>query len=208
MRKGHIDILVGTQMVAKGHDFPAITLVGVVAADAALNIPDFRSAERTFQLITQVAGRAGRADKPGRVIIQTRQPDHASLKAAAEHDPDLFASQELDHRRELFYPPFSRLANIRLSSNRLDLVEKAAKAAARAIEKARGKIPASCNIAVLGPAPAPMGRLRGRFRWQMLIKAQDAASLSRLLALARQGLNDALPPGVRLSIDVDPVNMM
>lgn len=208
MRSGKIDILVGTQMITKGHDFPSITLVGVISADSTLNIPDFRSAERTFQLLTQVAGRAGRGENPGRVIVQTRQPDHLSFRAAAAHDCAEFSNGELVHRRELSYPPFSRLANIRLSSGRAEQVAKAAAGVAKTIERIRAKFDDGARISILGPAPAPLAKLRGRYRWQLLIKAPTAGSLSKYLALIRPSLEDIVPSGVRLSIDVDPINLL
>ncbi|MFH0799155.1 MAG: primosomal protein N' [Pseudomonadota bacterium] len=207
MRRGAIDILVGTQMVTKGHDFPEVTLVGVVAADTSLNLPDFRSAERTFQLLTQVAGRAGRGTSPGRVIIQTRQPEHASLKAAETHDIDSFAEAELKHRKALSYPPFSRLANIRLSSLREGDAQKAAKAAASAVARFAGEA-AGQRIIILGPAPAPIFKLRNRYRWQILIKSPTPDLLARLIASTRPAIAKALPRSVRLSIDVDPINLL
>lgn len=207
MSKGRLDILIGTQMVAKGHDFPAITLVGVISADTTLSLPDFRSAERTFQLITQVAGRAGRGTKPGRVIIQTRQPDHYSLIAAGSHDCGAFASCEMRHRREMGYPPYSRLANVRISSVRRDVAEDAAKAAAGIFHRILTKSPTS-GITILGPAPAAIERLRGRWRWQILIKSSSSGVLSRLLQAAHPIILEKLPRSSRLTIDVDPVNMM
>ena len=204
MRSGRIDVLVGTQMVTKGHDFPNVTLVGVVSADQSLHLPDFRAAERTFQIITQVAGRAGRAEKAGRVIIQTYEPGHPSLEFSCRHDFDAFAAAELASRRALRYPPFSRLANVRLSSLDRSLVEGAAQRAAEIIRGSGG----AEGLAILGPAPAPLEKLRGRFRHQILIKAPDAQSLSRLLGTARAELGKILPRRVRLSIDVDPTNLL
>ena len=208
MRRGKIDILVGTQMVTKGHDFPGITLVGVVSADVSLHIPDFRAAERTFQLLTQVAGRAGRGAKAGRVIIQTRQPEHPSLVAAREHDPALFASGELEHRRELSYPPFSRVANLRFSSTREERAAAAAADAAKIATKLQRAIAQHGSVSILGPAPAPFAKLRGRHRWQILIKASSSALLGKFAATIRPVLEKAMPPAVRFSIDVDPTNML
>ena len=208
MQDGKIDILVGTQMVTKGHDFPSVTLVGVVNADTLLHLPDFRSAERTFQLITQVAGRAGRKSLPGQVLIQTYQPSHYSLLAARDHDTDSFARQEIEHRRQLSYPPFVRLANIRLSSNSEKGVADAARQAATILAKTREREGLAGQIAVLGPAPSPLHRLRGRYRWQLLIKAPTPRVLSKFLALIRLPLQETMPRRVRLSIDVDPINML
>ncbi len=203
MREKKIDILVGTQMVTKGHDFPDVTLVGVICADMSLHIPDFRAAERTFQLLTQVAGRAGRGDKPGRVIIQTWQPEHPSLVMASLYDFEGFASEELKYREKLSYPPFGRLAIIRISSNSNDAASKASLAVAGIIKNCT-----NAGIAVLGPAPAPIARIRNRYRWQILIKASTPGQLGQFLARARHGMERALPRNVRLAIDVDPLNLM
>jgi len=208
MRRGKTDILIGTQMITKGHDFPSITLVGVVSADLSLAIPDFRSAERTFQLITQVAGRAGRGAKPGRVIIQTRQPGHYSFIAAREHNCDMFASKELEHRREMEYPPFARIANIRLSSTKRETASRYASDVAKMLRQILDGAGDKNRIRILGPAPATIEKLRGRYRWQMLIKAPTSGHLTKFLTAARPGLTGKIPSGVRLSIDVDPVNML
>lgn len=208
MRRGKIDILVGTQMVTKGHDFPSITLVGVVGADMSLHMPDFRSAERTFQLLTQVAGRAGRGPNPGHVIIQTMEPKHVSFIAAQGHNCASFAAQEIEHRRRLSYPPFSRLANIRLSANKEDIVKKAAHSAAGVVAGLLSRIENGRGISVLGPAPAPFMKLRGRYRWQILIKSPNSAILARLLSTARPAIEKTLPSSVRFMIDVDPINLL
>jgi primosomal protein N' (replication factor Y) len=208
MRGGKIDILVGTQMVTKGHDFPSITLVGVVNADTLLHLPDFRSAERTFQLITQVAGRAGRRSLPGQVLIQTYQPQHYSLLAARDHDIDSFINQEIRHRRALCYPPFSRLANIRLSSNSDKMVADTARQAAAILTRTREHEGFAGQIAILGPAPSPLPKLRGRYRWQLLLKASTPGTLTKFLILSHPLLQEAKPHRVRLAIDVDPVNML
>lgn len=208
MRRGRIDILVGTQMVTKGHDFPAITLVGVVSADVSLALPDFRAAERAFQLLTQVAGRAGRGDRPGRVIIQTRQPEHASFRSAQQHDIAGFAAQELPHRLELAYPPYSRMANIRLSSTNEARAATAATKASRLATSAVAAVAGGEQCRILGPAPAPIRKIRGRYRWQLLIKSPTAAILGKVLCLFRQQQGTALPPGVRIAIDVDPIHLL
>lgn len=200
-----IDILVGTQMITKGHDFPHIALVGVICADTALNLPDYASAERTFQLLTQAAGRPGRADTPGRVIIQTFHPDHHALVHARAHDYDGFYREELAARQELGYPPFGRLINLHLSS--LRLAEGRAAVAAlgrRAVDLCR--TPAwRGRLEVLGPAEAPIARLRNRWRWHLLLKGRDSASLH---GFARQLLRVAADSPLRIGVDVDPVHFL
>ncbi len=204
MNSGAIDILVGTQMVTKGHDFPNVTLVGVISADQTLHLPDFRAAERTFQLMTQVAGRAGRATRPGHVIIQTFEPDHPSIEFSLSHDFESFASMELESRKALFYPPFSRLANLRFSSLEEGLARGAAERAAETI----GADPASEGIRILGPAPAPIAKLRGRFRWQLLLKTPGAGQMVRLMGSALPKMERNLPKKVRLGVDIDPTNLL
>jgi primosomal protein N' (replication factor Y) len=200
MRRRELDVLVGTQMVTKGHDLPTVTLVGVLNADAALSLPDFRAAERTFQLIVQVAGRAGRGDAPGRVLIQTRQPDHPAIRFAARHDVKAFLEHELVARHELHYPPYSRLALVRF-----DAVDEAVvQAEAERIAKVARRVEAE-GVEVLGPAPAPLARLRGRYRYRFMLRATDRTRLRLvLLGVARA----AVDRRVRLAIDVDPVSML
>ncbi len=207
MRRGLVDILVGTQMVTKGHDFPSVTLVGVVSADVSLHLPDFRAAERTFQLLTQVAGRAGRGDRAGRVIIQTRQPGHASFLAAARHDISAFAEAELKHRSELSYPPCTRIANVRLSSTSEKKVTEAASVSAGIAKELAGSFGLE-SIVILGPAPAPFSKLRGRHRWQMLIKSPASSTLSSFVSRLRPLLASGIPSGVRLSFDIDPASLL
>jgi len=200
MRRREIDILVGTQMVTKGHDLPNVTLVGVLNADAALSIPDFRAAERAFHLLVQVSGRAGRGDAPGSVLIQTWQPEHPAVQLAAKHDVDGFVDRELADRRELGYPPYSRIALVRV-----DAVDEAVarRTATRLAELARRS--ASPGAEVLGPAPAPLVRLRNRYRYRFMLRSKDRAALRRaLLTVARAGSERA----ARVAIDVDPVNML
>jgi primosomal protein N' (replication factor Y) len=200
MRRGEIDVLVGTQMVTKGHDLPNVTLVGVLNADAALSMPDFRAAERTFQLLVQVAGRAGRGTRPGRVLIQTHQPNHPAVHLAATHDTRAFAEAELATRRELRYPPFSRLALVRF-----DAVEEAqARIAAESLAKVARKW-AEDSVEILGPAPAPLARLRNRYRYRFLARSADRTRLRLvLLGVARSSVDRR----VRMAIDVDPVSML
>jgi primosomal protein N' (replication factor Y) len=198
-----IDILIGTQMITKGHDFPFITLVGVISADTSLNMPDFRAAERTFQLITQVAGRGGRGNTPGEVIIQTFNPDHYALKHAQNHDYKAFYEEEIDFRKALQYPPFGRIINLRLSSIKKDaLIEEA-----RLLGKSAKKLSAfKGNIAeIIGPAESPLAKIRGRYRFQMLIKGKDIDALHQI---ARELINKHKNSHVRVTADVDPENFM
>ncbi|MHB9057991.1 MAG: primosomal protein N' [Bacillota bacterium] len=202
-RDGEADILVGTQMVAKGLDFPRVTLVGVVAADTALNLPDFRAAERTFQLLTQVAGRAGRGE-PGEVIFQTYQPEHYSLTFARDQDFEAFFVAELEHRRALRYPPFSRVGVVMTSGTD----ERAVIALAEAVS-ARVRQDAAPGTEVLGPAPAPFARLRGRYRWQTLVKGGAGEDLAVLLRSAQEEARQRRGPGeLRVTVDIDPQNLL
>lgn len=200
MRNREIDVLVGTQMVTKGHDLPDVTLVGVLNADAALAMPDFRAAERAFHLLVQVAGRAGRGDVPGKVLIQTWQPDHPAVALAAKHDIAGFVERELADRRELGYPPYRRIALVRV-----DAVDeaRAREAAHRLAEVARRA--AGPKVEILGPATAPLPRLRNRYRFRFMARCEERALLRPvLLAVARAPSDRA----VRVVIDVDPVNML
>lgn len=186
-------------MVAKGHDFPRVTLV---LADASLAFPDFRAAERTFQLLTQVAGRAGRADRPGRVIVQTLQPDHYALTAALRHDVDGFWGLERGLRAELGYPPFARLGAARVES--LD-AERAEAAAARLAELAQAT--AEQGLRALGPAPAPIGKVRDRYRHLLLLFAPTPARLvSWMRKIKSRALHDLR--GVDLVFDVDAMDLL
>lgn len=200
MRTGEVDILIGTQMVTKGHDLPRVTLVGVLNADAALGMPDFRAAERTFQLLVQVAGRAGRGDRPGTVLIQTRNPEHPALQLARQHDVLGFLERELADRRELGYPPFARLALVRL-----DAVEESQARAEASRLAARARDAGGNSVRVLGPSPAPIARLRNRYRFQFVLRGTDRSAIRKsLLAVARSGSDRR----VRVAIDVDPVSML
>ena len=204
--KGEIDILVGTQMITKGHDVFGVTLVGALLADLSLNLPDFRAAERTFQLLSQVAGRSGRGAYPGRVLIQTYAPDHYAICHLARHDYKNFFAAESEFRRDLNYPPFSRLVNLRLDGPKLAEVEKhAQKLAAQLRELKNRKAEKFAAIEVLGPAAAPIEKLRNRYRWQLLLRGRQSGAL---LELARQA-REVLPArSVRLHIDVDPYSML
>jgi primosomal protein N' (replication factor Y) len=205
-RAGETDILVGTQMVSKGHDVPGVTLVAVLLADLSLNVPDFRAAERTLQLLLQVAGRAGRGDTPGRVVVQTLRPGHPSIAAVERHDYAGFMAGELERRRVLGYPPFCRLINLRVDGVDEAAVERATEGLARRLRRqaAAGGLP---EDAVLGPAPPAIARLRGRHRRQVLLRAADVPRL-RALARSAQTEHAALrAAGIRLAIDVDPYSM-
>ena len=205
VRSGEVDILVGTQMVTKGHDLPRVTLVGVINADAALSMPDFRASERAFQILVQVAGRAGRSDRPGTVLIQTRDPEHPAIAFASRHDVRAFIERELADRRELMYPPFARLALVRLDGTEEDRTRRLALELFRAASATSAA--QTGEVRVVGPAPAPLARLRGRYRFQVLLRARERRALrSSLLALVP--LRDRLGGQNRIVIDVDPVQMM
>ncbi|MXW39053.1 MAG: primosomal protein N' [Acidobacteria bacterium] len=197
-REGAIRVLVGTQMIAKGHDFPAVTLVGVVAADGGLGAPDFRAAERTFQLLTQVAGRAGRGEDPGRVVIQTMKPDHYAVSAAARQDYPAFAAVEAEMRRRFRYPPFVRLTSLTVSARSSRKAEEAASALARNIVTPD----APESIEIVGPAPAPGPRPEGSWRWQMLVRAAPTEHPALRRRLRRLLESPALARG--LTINDDP----
>ncbi|HKQ07215.1 MAG TPA: primosomal protein N' [Blastocatellia bacterium] len=201
---GTIDLVVGTQMIAKGHDFPNVTLVGVISVDAGLCLPDFRAAERTFQLLTQVAGRAGRGDRPGRVVIQTYHPEHYSLVCAKAQDYDQFYRREIEFRRSMHYPPFNALINICIHDKEFDRANNTATDLAKAL---RGETRDSL-LRVLGPAPAPISRIKGEHRFQILIKARSRARARETLDAAMTKL---LARGINprsISIEVDPVSLM
>jgi len=197
---GETDVLIGTQMVAKGFDFRGVTLVGVISADTALNLPDFRAAERTFQLLTQVSGRAGRGEREGVVLVQTYCPDADSIRAAMTHDYDLFYRKEIENRRELSYPPITQIINIVISAEGDDIASERAADVAAALKAA-----VEDEVTVLGPAPAPLARLRRRYRWHVVVKGKKGAT-QRVVrgALLSMGRNE---PGT-LSVDVDPVSLM
>jgi primosomal protein N' (replication factor Y) len=204
-RARQIDVLVGTQMVTKGHDFPGVTFVGVVLADQGLNLPDFRASERTFQLLEQVAGRAGRGETPGRVLLQTFQPRADAITCARDHDYARFADAELRARVEPRYPPLTRMACIRVDGADPLMVRDTAMRAAEAARNLCDKAPADVGAAVLGPAEAPLSRLKGRTRWQLFLQSSQPRPLR---ALARAATEVAAPRGVRLSIDIDPISML
>ncbi|MDG6025208.1 MAG: primosomal protein N' [Candidatus Brocadia sp.] len=202
--QGEFQVLLGTQMIAKGLDFPNVTLVGVISADTILNLPDFRAGERTFQLISQVAGRTGRGTKGGRVVVQSYNPRHYSITYAAAHDYEGFAGKELEYRKQLHYPPFGNLARIILRSPHEDKTkEKSVLVAGKLKEITR--IPGN-HLEILGPSPAPVTRINNLFRWHILLKAQNNSSIHNAL----QGIADMLKPskGVQTMVDVDPYMML
>jgi primosomal protein N' (replication factor Y) len=204
VERGEVDVLLGTQMIAKGIDFPNVTLVGVVDADTSLHLPDFRSAERTFQLVAQVAGRAGRGPKGGRVLVQTRQPDHPALVYAAAHDAEGFLAAEGELRLAPAYPPHTSLVHLVLSGPDQVAVAERARALAEWCERtiARAGLP----VILLGPAPCPIERIKDRWRSHLILKG-PAQALGRWVRAAAPRLG--MPRGgVRISIDRDPVSLM
>jgi primosomal protein N' (replication factor Y) len=211
VQRGEVDVLVGTQMVAKGHDFPRISLVGVVLADIALGLPDYRASERAFTLLTQVAGRAGRGIREGRVIVQTYNPTHPAVTFAASHDVKGFAAAEREGRRAARYPPFSRLALVRFSGEDGHAVNTLASLAAERLRAAAARVLDEGAWDVLGPAPCAIERIRGQTRYQMLLRtgAVDArATLCDLLDEDEQLSRDLGRAKVRVVVDIDPVSML
>ena len=194
-------VLLGTQMIAKGLDYPDVTLVGVLNADTSMHVPDFRAAERTYQLLEQVSGRAGRGTRPGRVIIQTYWPDHPAVRAVLSSDAEVLYAAEREDRAVLGFPPFGRIANIVASGRSAQAVREVAHAAADAL---RGAMPEGFSL--VGPAPAPIMRVKGNWRWHLLLKAQPGADLPGLLARALEPVQ--VPEGVTRIVDVDPVGML
>jgi len=201
-REGSFDILVGTQMIAKGHDIPNVTLVGVVSADVGLGMPDFRAAERTFQLLTQVAGRAGRGSLPGIVLIQTINPDHYAVRMAAAQDYNTFYEKELAFRRAMSYPPFTAMANVLVRSDKKELALRMAG------ELGMLLTPPPEKLRVMGPAEAPVPRLKAEYRYQLLIKSASRIALNALLQKMRAFALDHKWPATALVIDVDPLSLL
>ena len=203
-RDGRIHILLGTQMIAKGLDFPNVTLVGVVNADVGLHLPDFRAAERTFQLLAQVAGRTGRGDKVGRVLIQTYTPEHPCIALVVKHDYGTFAAQELGHRREHGYPPFQRLARVIVRSEKEEAASAFADSLAGAFVEAVKR--AGAPVRVLGPAECPVFKLNDFYRFHFQLQSGNSAAMHRVL---REVFAAAKPPSsVEFQVDVDPYSMM
>jgi primosomal protein N' (replication factor Y) len=204
MSDGTADILVGTQMIAKGHDFPDVTLVGVVNAEASLGMPDFRASERTYQLLSQVIGRAGRGEIPGQVVVQAYDTEHYAIRSAAGHDAAGFYRQELEFRKEAGYPPFTFLAALGISGISEQAVSDQAEQTSRLLARIKQEL--KVRVELLGPAPAPIYRLRGRFRRQILLKATTRSVLHRLILVWRQQSRTA--SAIRVTIDIDPVDLM
>jgi len=201
-RTGKLDILVGTQMIAKGHDFPLVTLVGVVSSDVGLNIPDFRSCEKTFSLLTQVAGRAGRGQIPGEVIIQTYSPQHYSIHAAEKHDYQGFYNQEIEFRQQLRYPPFTRLMNILIRGKNQD---QSCQISMMVAGQLKMNNPDN-DILILGPAPCSLSKIQGYYRYHILLKSSKIQQMRQLALKSIQELS--LPNGVDVVLDMDPGDML
>lgn len=206
MHERQIDILIGTQMIAKGHHFPHVTLVGVVWADGGMSMPDYKAAERTFQLITQVTGRAGRGEYPGEVVIQTLRPDHYALQFAKNHRYEDFFEHEMRLRKHPAFPPYVRLVLLRVQGKVEKRVQQSAMQVARFCRK--GIQEKSLGIEVLGPAPSPLDKVRDMFRWQILLKGVSSSELHGLCSVVRMAQSDLVVAQCTVSIDVDPENMM
>jgi primosomal protein N' (replication factor Y) (superfamily II helicase) len=209
-RDGRFDILLGTQMIAKGLDFPNVTLVGVINADVGLHLPDFRSGERTFQLLAQVAGRTGRGERGGRVLVQTYTPEHPCISLAAKHDFLRFAELELSQRKSHQYPPYQRLVRLIIRSQNEETAAKFADQLADAFREALRSPdrnpPKAHGVRLLGPAEAPVYRLGGYFRYHFQLQSASAGLLHQVL---RDVIAVARPPhGVEFQVDVDPYNML
>ena len=203
-RAGDVQILVGTQMIAKGLDFPNVTLVGVINADTALHFPDFRAAERTFQLVTQVAGRTGRGDKGGRVLVQTFSPEHPAIQAATRHDYRAFADTELPIRQQFAYPPFGRMIRLVMQGPQEKTTEIFSEQLSDQLTAAIAD--STETVRLLGPAPAPISKLRGRFRFHLLLQAASGKTLRSLVAATLQDIK--CPGDLQLMIDVDPLSLL
>ncbi|MFW6039512.1 MAG: replication restart helicase PriA, partial [Gemmatimonadota bacterium] len=206
VRDHDVDILLGTQMIAKGLDLPDVTLVGVIDADVGLNLPDFRAAERTFQLLAQVAGRAGHGAEPGEVLIQTLRPNHPALRHTLAHDYVTFARGEIEDRAGPKYPPHVRLANLVVSGEDETAVADGADDLAGWLLAAISAAGLDDAVTLLGPAPCPIDRLRGRWRWHLLLKAPAAGDLGDLLRYAAR--KDPVDGACRLEIDRDPESLL
>jgi primosomal protein N' (replication factor Y) len=209
-RRGEVNILMGTQMIAKGLDFPNVTLVGVVNADVGLHLPDFRAAERTFQLLAQVSGRAGRGPRGGRVLVQTFNPEHPSIALAAAHDYNRFVAVEMAHRKAHKYPPYQRMARLIVRGREQEeagaFADRLAVGFRTALASLKGPDGAALDVRLLGPAEAPVFRLKGYYRFHFQLQSPSPAALHRLL---RAVLPTArTPSGVELSVDVDPLDML
>ncbi|MEM6470130.1 MAG: primosomal protein N' [Planctomycetota bacterium] len=205
-RSGEIDLLLGTQMIAKGLDFPNVLLVGVINADAALHFPDFRAGERTFQLVTQVAGRTGRGDRGGRVIVQTFTPEHMAIQAASKHDYVEFAEAEIANRKKFNYPPLGSVARIIIRGAVEEVTEATATALAQRLESSCEKLAA--QVRILGPAPPPISKLRGKYRFHILLQSIDPLQLGAVIRTATKTFKIREQDDVQYVIDIDPLDML
>ena len=196
--------MVGTQMIAKGLDFPDVTLVGIMNPDTLINMPDFRSGERAFQLITQVAGRAGRGELGGEVLVQTFSPEHYSIRCAAGHDYNEFFSQEMKMRKALQYPPFVRLARILMTGTDEDEVAAIAGKICGVVEKEAS----GGRVQYMGPAPAPLAKVRDRYRYHIILKSQSGTALRRVLANVYNSAGFRHNRKISVVLDIDPQNLM
>jgi primosomal protein N' (replication factor Y) len=210
LRQHRFDVLVGTQMVAKGHDFPNITLVGIICADLSLSFPDFRAGERTFQLLAQVAGRAGRGDMPGRVVLQTYNPEHFSITAAQQQDFKTFYAREIQYRQALRYPPFSRIILLRISGrDSARTAEHAQAIGRRCRELQQGRRPYRETLEIFGPIEAVLTRIAGRYRWQIMVKGVEVQTLHRFTeTLVHRHGSFFNHRDVKVAVDVDPFSVM
>jgi primosomal protein N' (replication factor Y) len=203
LHSGEINLLVGTQMIAKGHDIHGITLVGVVGCDHSLSMPDFRAAERVFQLMTQVSGRAGRGELPGRVVVQTYYPDHYAIVAASTHDYASFVERELKYRRWMHYPPFGVLANVLIQSGKLEEAAGWSAVLGKWLQKAAPE-----GVRVLGPCTAPIARIKGTYRFHLILKAASRRALNTALRAMLAYADEAGVPRRNLVVDVDALRLM
>lgn len=201
---GEAEIVIGTQIIAKGHDFPNIALVGVVNADSSFHLPDFRASEKSFQLFTQMAGRAGRGERPGKVILQTYNPLHPSIVHSTKHDYRSFAEEEMRLRQAFDYPPYARLTRLIFSSTSPALTEKAATRIAQMLSKNAERL----QVEIVGPAPAALSKVQNRYRWNLLLKSARPAPLHSLLQSLLRVVPEAMDRKVTLQVDVDPVSLM
>jgi primosomal protein N' (replication factor Y) len=205
-RSGEIDILLGTQMIAKGLDFPNVLLVGVINADSALHFPDFRAAERTFQLVTQVAGRTGRGNRSGRVVVQTFTPEHPAIQAASRHDYLKFAKDELINRKRFHYPPFGSVARIIIRGPDEKMTEIVSHSIAKRLESARTTL--GFEVRILGPAPPPITRLRGKYRFHILLQSTNANQLGETIRVGTDQFKVPDNSEIQFVVDIDPIDML
>jgi primosomal protein N' (replication factor Y) len=201
-----VDVLLGTQMIAKGLDYANVTLVGVIDADVGMSLPDFRASERAFQLLAQVAGRAGRGPKGGEVFIQTRMPQHAAIRCAVDHDYERFVRRELEHRAEPVYPPHTRLINVVFSGTRED---ETARLAIDTSDLLRERLSRGAfEVEVVGPAKCPIDRLKNRWRWHLMLKSTHAGQLTRLGRFLAERVAVGVKGRLRVIVDRDPVSLL